>query len=202
MQSKRRGITLLELIISSVLVSLLMLEVWALMSAGSRYYHRANTILELQRSALVTLSWMSRELGEGDPISFRNDLASPTPGFVFGSPRGVDGEIDFNDKGILQWQTMVCYYIETIDGRNHLFRASRELSGGPKNAAPIISSAHGTDFFRTDSSGEVARRLIALDVYRMSLVGPDAAGIEVSIYMEDTRGEYSIETRTKLDMKN
>lgn len=194
-----RGISLIELVVSSALSGLLLLMVWSIMSSGSRYYKNSNDMLHLQQSTLLALSWMSRELGEGNPISLRDDTDNPDyPGIVFGAPRDEIGEVLFK-AGIIQWRSLVAYYLVPEGSTNTLMRAVQGMEDS--DYPPVISPDRNTTYFATTGSSSVTRRPIATDIYSLDIVN-SSQGLRVILIARDQDAKFSIETQTLLDMKN
>ena len=116
-----RGASLIELTVASLIVLLLMLEIWRLVAAGSRFYHRARSQSDVQRNSLIALRWMAKDLSEGSTISFREyKTDGPTPmthaGIVFGSPT-VPGtsSVNYDAKGRMIWSSVIGYFIDPAD---------------------------------------------------------------------------------------
>lgn len=200
-----RGITLVELTVSMFLAGLVMLLVWAELAAGSRYFLNSRKSLDMQQSTLVAMGWMSRELGEGDPLSLLDDTsAAQYPGIVFGSPRDAAGHVHYK-SGHVTWPSLVAYYlVKNGNGVFKLMRAFDQIYANPAAApdyAPIIASSEDTQYFATTTSSSVERRVIADDIYSFRVVN-SSDGLRVGLEAADPQHQFSIYTQTLLDMKN
>lgn len=192
-----RGTSLVELMISSMLVGLLMLEVWALVQAGGTFYLKAKGQGDIQRNSLLALRWISKDISEGSAISFRqySQPDSTRTGIVFGSPKTMSGNVEYDDVGHIKWSTVIGYYIEVNDGG--LYRQQIELEE-QQGFPPIIDDdAHAVDVL----AALPRPRLVARSIRNIETVqGPNNIRIELST--RDEQMGFGIKVQTRLEMKN
>ena len=203
MRNRRRsiGATLVELVVASALVLLIMGELWMLLQTGTRFYLRSRSQSDVQRHALIALRWMSTDLAEGAPLSFKHydpdnpSIVTDRNGFVFGSPKGMDEEASYNDEGRLLWTSVIGYYIdpETKD----LIRAKMLLEE-PKESAPQLLDEL---YHVTLMEGAPNKRMVAKEAYDIVTVqGPQ--DIQVTLRFRDEDLGYGLTIQTRLEMKN
>ncbi len=196
--SREGGVSLVELVVASFIVGLLITEIWAMMFFGARYMVRSNETLELQLATLKSLNWLSRELAEGSPVSFRNETeeTAPIKGIVFSMPRDTSGRVRYA-SGRIQWASYVCYYLDESGPNTQLIRAVEGFA--PQDTAPTIPPSHGVDHFATSPS--VSRRLVATNITAFT-VTQSGDGLRVEMTAENPDQDTAIDTMTVLDMKN
>lgn len=187
---------------ASAIVVLLMLEVWKLVSAGARFYHRARSQSDVQRNSLLALRWIAKDLSEGSSISFRQysvDGTSPAthPGIVFGSPTPVgNGPVEYDSNGRMLWSSVIGYYIDPNDST--LYRQQLALAAPKKTFPPVIDN----DTQSTDVMAGVPNpRVVARQIQTIKTVqGPKDIRVELSTRDEDLG--FGIKVQTRLEMKN
>jgi hypothetical protein len=200
-RANSRGATLIELIVASLLVTLLMGELWMLLQTGSRFYLKARSQSDLQRHALIALRWMSTDLAEGAPLSFRHyDPDNPSMdternGFVFGSPKDMDGEVVYDDEGRLSWNSVVGYYIESEGG--DLFRVRVPTPEATSSAPQILDEFYSVDVIADAPS----KRKVAENAYDIDIV-QGIQDVSVKLRFRDEDLGHGLTVRTRLEMKN
>lgn len=189
---------------SSVLVLLLLGEVWLMIRAGSQFYRKARAQSEMQKNALLALRWLSKDLSEAAPLSFRfydpENPAVPTvrQGIVFGSPKDLEEKVHYNENGRLLWTSMVAYYIDPES--KALYRKKLELEEDERGSrAPQIND----DKYHVDLMAErsPAGRIVARDLYKLRAV-PGPKNIKIDIQCRSEELGYGISVSTRLEMKN
>lgn len=199
MKRGQAGVSLVELIVASFIVGLLMLEIWGLARSGSRFYLRARSQGDIQRNSLLALRWMSKDLGEGSAISFREYAAvggsSSRAGIVFGSPSDTSGSVHYDDKGHILWSSVIGYYIEPSDGA--LYRQQMMLPAPQLFAPTIDNDTHSPDHL----AGLPGPRPVARHIHSIETTqGP--SDILVKLVTRDEEIGYGITVQTRLEMKN
>ncbi len=197
----QRGASLIELIVSSLIVGLLMIAIWRLVAAGSQFYHKVRSQGDVQRNSLLALRWIARDISSGSTISFREfktDGASPVthPGIAFGSPT-VTGtsDVSYDGKGRLLWSSVIGYFIRPED--NTLYRQQIPLSDIKTFPPTISSDAHSTDVM----AGLPNPRLVARHIHDISTTqGPK--DIKIQLSTRDEELGFGIKVQTRLEMKN
>ena len=94
------GFTLVELLVSIVLLSLVMTMVFTAVIAGQRAANNSRTVNDLNEEARLVLNRMSRELREAQRItSVTNPLG---PGYSATSDIEITFQTDFNGNGVIE----------------------------------------------------------------------------------------------------
>ena len=197
-----QGASLIELIVTSLIVGVLMLVIWQLVAAGGRFYQRARSQSEVQRNTLLAMRWISKDLSEGATISFRQyKVGSPGvtyPGIVFGSPvRVPDGTVHYDTaSGRMLWGSVIGYYINPSD--KTLYRQQRALPSVDKTYPPVIDNdTQSTDIL----AGMPRPRLIARQIHEIDTTqGPK--DIKVILATRDEELGFGIKVQTRLEMRN
>lgn len=198
---KQLGATLVELVVASALVLLIMGELWMLLQTGTRFYLRSRAQSDVQRHALIALRWMSTDLAEGAPLSFKHydpdnpSITTDRNGFVFGSPKGANEAATYNEEGRLLWTSVIGYYIDPAS--KDLIRA-KILLEEPKESAPqILDELYHITLMEAASN----RRMVAQDAYDIETVqGPQ--DIQVTLRFRDEDLGFGLKIQTRLEMKN
>ncbi len=204
MKPRPSGVSLIELIVASAIVILLMVEVWGLVRAGGRFYLRVRSQSDIQRNSLLALRWITKEIGDGSAISFREYTTDGAggqastvsrAGIVFGSPTDASGQVHYDERGRLQWSSVIGYYIEPSD---RILYRQKLLLPAPQGYPPIINNdLHSTDQLATLP----APRLVARHIHSIETVqGP--SDILVKLHTRDQDIGYGITVQTRLEMKN
>ena len=197
-----RGTSLVELMVASVIVLLLMFEIWKLVAAGARFYHRARSQSDVQRNSLIALRWMARDLSEGSAISFREyKIDGPSPvthgGIVFGSPTVMGStNVAYNNQGRMIWSSVIGYFIDPADMT--LYRQQMPLPDPKKTFPPVIDNqTQSTDVLATLPQPRVVARQIK---EIKTTQGPK--DITIELITRDEELGFGIKVQTRLEMKN
>lgn len=205
---KWSGVSIVELLVSSGLVLLVLGEIWFLLQAGGRFYLRARGQSEVQRNALFALRWLTKEVTEGNPVSFRHyetesesgeaeeaGEAGEIEGLVFASPKDNDGQVRYDSKGRIQWASIVAYYIEPES--KILYRTSIELDELTSKVPQIDDETHHVNIL----SALPNRRVIARGIIDLTTEqGP--RNVLLEIHSRDEEAGAGLKVRTRLEMKN
>lgn len=187
--------------VSSLLVLLLLGEVWMMIRAGSQFYRKARAQSEMQRNALLALRWLSKDLSEAAPLSFRYyDPSNPAfpsthQGIVFGSPRDLDEKVHYNENGRLLWNTVIGYYIEPTS--RTLYRVKKPLDPPELRAPQIDDELYHLELL----AKEPMARPIAHDLFKFE-ASPGPKSIKVTIRCRNEDLGYGISVTTRLETKN
>lgn len=191
---RRRGATLIELIVVMFLMSLMMISVGALMREGQNFYFGSIESLDLQKDALVAISRVSNELGDTNissvrvypdpqaadrPAAVPPDTVFNSTGIVFASPRDATGNFQFDSAGRIVWQTFVCYYVQTINGSPALVRKVTPIPPlpglpPPPRLTPPDPDLEGRDLAYFQGSGDPTQ-----------MIGKGVVGFEATL-LSDT----------------
>ncbi len=192
---------MVELVVASALVLLIMGELWMLLQTGTRFYLRSRAQSDVQRHALIALRWMSTDLAEGAPLSFKHydpdnpSITTDRNGFVFGSPKGADEAASYNEEGRLLWTSVIGYYIDPTS--NDLIRAKMLLEEPKESAPQILDDLYHVSLMQGASN----RRMVAQDAYDIETVqGPQ--DVQVTLRFRDEDLGFGLKIQTRLEMKN
>ena len=155
-----RGMTLLEISISTALVSIVFLAVFLIVDKGMRFYRLNSDANECQRGVLAFLSRLNSALQNSAPQFIFIDCASP-PGSGFGpysNSRGISyatpfdaaGKARFDTNRQLYWQGYGCFYIDNDQSLRYVARFAPQMTDPsqetispptPDGATPTITPA-------------------------------------------------------------
>ncbi|MGV8121913.1 MAG: type II secretion system protein J [Candidatus Xenobiia bacterium LiM19] len=147
-----RGTTLIEGMVYCAIFGIIMTCIYWVLVASMRYYNIANYSVDLQQNGLSVMTALSHDLSESKSSTFTNLIASTPKGVIFASPRNSSGTYSYHpDTRLLMWTKWVCYYIDTTNGVNYLYR--KEYYKNTSEAVPVIPDDHSTiQQFKNDSS--------------------------------------------------
>lgn len=130
---RRRGLTLPEVLVAMALFGMVSTAIALLLNAALSYTRRAETRAELQRAALFALNGVAREIAESSSDSLRVGSGGGEPvGLVFGSPRGADDQVEYQNNRLL-WKSWIAVYWDQPQG---LLMRSRRLLDTPSPFKP------------------------------------------------------------------
>ena len=111
---RRRGFTLVEVMVYSVLLGLMMTSLYQLLSMTTAFVGDSMTTGALQASAQKTAVRITADLS----VAHKGSVVTGTtpPGVVFLSPRDGYGKITCDASGVIYWHQWVCYYLDTSTG--------------------------------------------------------------------------------------
>ena len=177
-------------------------EVWMMLRAGTKFYLRVQGQTGLQRNSLISLRWLSKDLAESAPLSFRHydpDNPSVTTnhnGLVFGSARDSQGRTFYDpDDGRLLWTSMTGYYIEP--NTSVLYRIQQDLPDRETVAPVVDDTLHHIDLLAALPNP----RVIAKDAVDIDTIqGPSS--VDVTLQFRNEQYGFGLKVRTRLEMKN
>lgn len=150
---RRRGFTLVEILIYAFLSLLILATVTALFSTGRGHYQAASTSFLIGKEAEVGLRWIRADL-QGAPLTSirlypRTGFSTEPPGCSFVSARGEDGTLQLSDAGVPLWQRHVFYTLvrEGNGNTGSLVRWEKPLAAPapePSATAVLPSSLGGS----------------------------------------------------------
>ncbi|MGE0493784.1 MAG: PilW family protein [Vulcanimicrobiota bacterium] len=184
---KRRGISLLEVMVASFVMSIVVYGAYQIFREGAQYFRTNQRAVDAQNSALIFLNKMTLEA-----VSAREDLiesyAAPYPGLVFASPVGQDGKIHYGADSRIIWKRFICYYYDATERKvyrkEEAVPGSTLLPGGGgsvngDSSPTTVASAMGsrdTNYFA--STAGLDARIVASDVESLTISDYDpTAGI-------------------------
>lgn len=132
----KRGTTLIEALVYCVIFGLVLSCIYWVLIASMRYYHIANDSIELQQSALISMSTLTQELCESRASAIYS--STDPDGILFCSARDSKNHYTYNPLSTkLYWQKWVCYYVGTSGGVKYLYRKERKLPNPAETPATI-----------------------------------------------------------------
>lgn len=171
--------TLLEISISTALVSIVFLAVFLIIDKGMRFYRLNSDANECQRGVLAFLSRLNSALQNSAPQFIFIDCASPPPsgigayansrGISYASPFDAAGKARFDTNRQLYWQGYGCFYIDDDRNLRHLSRFTNQLTDpnqetisppAPEDANPPITPA---SFISTKQGVLLAKNVTDMD---------------------------------------
>lgn len=219
-RGRRRGATLLELMIVMALMGILIGSLGFIMQACHTYYFGSIESLDLQQKSLVGMSHLSRELSEtsilavhryDDPLPTDPDPPGPpappgapprrvNSGLVFASPRDTAGNYVADVAGRVQWQTFVCIYLQQINGRSTLVRKVTPVPSGPKAVIPDPDQeGRGLAYFKTSSDN---LSVLGTGIIRFQTqINSDTVSVLTNAKVSG-RYEFQLETQTTILPRN
>lgn len=196
---RKSGVTLPELLLSSALIGFVLISIYALLTAGVRYYKNSLTWIELQQDSLLSLVQLTKELGESNRQTVR---IYPDPaGLVFASPRASDGVYEIDPSGLPLWQKFVCYYVTDVNGVPSLIRKELTLVAagyaGPQVVPPVTFNS--TAWFR---DAKLPRKVVARNIDRLTVTGASPVAIELGVAKEEMGKSFEVEVQVKVFLRN
>ncbi|MBS2034946.1 hypothetical protein JST97_08155 [bacterium] len=156
----RRAMTLLEITISTALVSIVFLAVFLIIDKGMRFYRLNTEANDCQRGVLSFLSRLNSALQNSAPQLIFIDSPAPPPsgfgsypnsrGISYASPFDSSGKARFDTMRQLYWQGYGCFYVDNEGQMRYLARFAAQLTTPnqetinpppPQDAAPPVVPA-------------------------------------------------------------
>lgn len=154
---RQRGASLMELIVYTVLFSMVATGVAAAFSAGNRWYSTTRLVIQAEQDAHNLPVKLAQELMESNlgGIQFypcSADQYAPR-GITFISPRDTSSKFNINPlTGRARYYKYICYYVgpdPTNAGMYAVFRKEYAPPGLNPDARPVpLSTAYCTEWFR------------------------------------------------------
>ena len=197
LRTRDRGATLLELIISNVLILLVLTAIYALMRSGSDYLYRSDAKMDLHRSSIIGMHKLSREVG----LTNANTVRADTNALLFASPMDDNGYITTDQYSRKQWYRFVLFYIDqNAQGVPYLARKEKALAT-PTTEAPA-PEAHGISIAGLKGDASVQPSVASLGVSSLT-VSVSSSSVDMRLEaVADSRGEYRLEVSDKVVFKN
>ncbi len=199
--NKRRGATLIEMLLVMGIASVIMVSVGYLIRSGVDYYFYSTTQLDVQRNSLLSLNILTQELTGSTYESVFTDNNPPNPGFVFAISAKADGTPQRGPSGNLEWTKMVAYYIDEIDGTSMLMRKETPLTA-PFSSNPPDPVVLGLDipFFMglSDPGRIMARHISKVETVEKT----DALQITMTSEIDQGRNWLEMDVSTTIVPRN
>lgn len=192
--ARRRGTTLLELMISMAIMSLIFVSVSAILFKGMQYLRSNQSALDAQRGALLTMNKLAREV-ERTNMRF---LYGQDGGLSFADPFGGDENAALNittgfhsnNQGQLLFQRYICYYMNNAthtllrrEAPYNVYAGAATLTNPPPAGSAVCQTQGEVPLNVTwwASQTQIPARLIASDVSSFNVTSNDvmANGLKV-----------------------
>ena len=194
---RRRGATLIELMIACALLGGVLLGVAQLVAAGGRYLRVTDAKVDLQHFSIRAMGKLTRELSDSDQESYAFDNTDPAgPWLVFASPRNEEGHISFDSVGRMLWPKQICYYVRTIDGTSCLCRKEKLYSPAP-TAPPAPAPV---DTVRDDVT--LKEEIVGRHVISMEFAKSTVCQIKMLARLDALRVDYGLRLETQVYCRN
>lgn len=197
--SKKRGITLIEVLIGMVLMVIVVLALFSLYNAGQKYFVNQNIKSDILNNNRVTLTWLSRDIKEAVQV--------------------IPGPIDINGTSYSTSSGSIVLRLPSIDANGIIIDIDNEFDYivyqmDPDNSTQIVRIVDGKDGVSSRVDGN---RVLAENVSSLVLVFLDSNGVVVTDYSDTAivdigltslkKGvqrtyQETINTQTKLRNKN
>lgn len=150
----------MEITVYSAIALLALTAVYSVLLTGLRFFNTTNYAAELQQNAMRILAKLTQEVAESDAQTVQ--ISTNPQGVSFASPRDILGNITYNN-GTLQWQSFICYYVDTTNPA-HLYRKQLSIAAtAPVN--PNVTNLKSTyTVSNFASSGAATARLLDTNV--------------------------------------
>lgn len=171
--NRRRGVTLPELLVYSVVVVLLLGAVYAAFQLSWRHYQAGRAASEAQQEALKAASAVSRALNGGLKTSLL--LQADPPALRFLSADREHEPFEVNDNGEIVWQRWVCLYYD---------QAAQELVLKERDLSPASSTVPdpGPTVAELINDDSLSERVLARGVTAASFASTLAAnGLDTEV---------------------
>jgi hypothetical protein len=181
--------SLIEISISTALVSVIFLAVFLVVDKGMRFYRLNNDANDTQRGVLAFLSRLNTVMQNTSPSLIFIDSATvpgPTGDWDYGESRGLAYATPFDANGAasysvakaLYWQGYGCFYLDSQNSMRYILKYNGQLTSphgedtsppAPNLTLPPMTPAH----FGTTTEGI----LLAKNVTSLTFKRKDASGL-------------------------
>ncbi|MEW6282408.1 MAG: hypothetical protein AB1758_27620 [Candidatus Eremiobacterota bacterium] len=162
---------------------------YQVLTRGMRYMKEADATLEVQQQTLLGLVWVTNELAESSPDSVQFSGGSEPPGISFASARDPSGKFTRDDDGFVQWQGVICYYLDGTD----LVR---------KQVATGTSSTPPTRAVGWFVSSSIRPRVVARHVSRFECSGTKPVSLVIEAAKQELGEDFRVEVDAQILAKN
>lgn len=110
MRRRARGMTLLEILVSSAVALVALAAVFSVFYPAQTFFAQANELSTLYADAMTTLDRLSVEIEEAGPW-VTNATSSNPPALALPSARNANNQFQRNTDGTPNWQKWILYYV-------------------------------------------------------------------------------------------
>lgn len=149
-QRSRRGLTLVETMVYSVLLGLLLIGVYGAFYISRLYWDSAQGTTEVQQECLRAMNGINRVLSQGNAASltiftYGSPAHLATTGFVVLSAKTQSGNFQHSGTGEVMWQRWVAVYLDpnaVTNGQKRRELRMREQLITPTPSPPAVPTAN------------------------------------------------------------
>ncbi|MCX5696136.1 MAG: prepilin-type N-terminal cleavage/methylation domain-containing protein [Candidatus Omnitrophica bacterium] len=139
-----RGFTLVEIMVTSVVLAILIVSLFLVLSIGQRSWLNADVSIQLRQEIARSIIVMGQELNETSPAKINITLNSPASSVVFKIPQDLNGDgYVVTTAGDIEWSPNITYSLNASN------RIQRAVSGGATTI--IANNITGLQFTRTQN---------------------------------------------------
>lgn len=143
-----RGITLVEIMVTSVILAILIVALFLVLSIGQRSWLSADASIQLRQDIARAIIVMGQDLSETSPAKINLALNNPAASITFKIPQDLNGDgTVVTVAGDIEWSPNITY---SLNASNQIQRA---VSGGATTI--IANNITGLQFTRLQN--EVVR---------------------------------------------
>ena len=146
-----RGLTLVEIMVTSVVLAILIMALFLVLSIGQRSWLSADVSIQLRQEIARSIIVMSQELSETSPAKINITLNGSANSITFKIPQDINGDGYFvTAAGDIEWSPNRTYSINASN------RIQRVVSGGATSI--IANNITGLQFTR------IQDKIVRIDV--------------------------------------
>jgi len=139
-----RGFTLVEIMVTSVILAILIVTLFLVLSIGQRSWLSADVSIHLRQEIARSIIVMGQELNETSPAKINLTLNIPANSITFKIPQDLNGDGDIvTTAGNIEWSPNITY---SLNASNQI---QRVVSGGATTI--IANNITGLQFTRTQN---------------------------------------------------
>ena len=194
---RKKGTTLLELLIVTALMGIIMVSVSTLIRVAVDYYFYATEQIEVQRRALLSLNLLGQELSFSN-IGTVKEEAGTNPGLIFASAAGATGGLARDAAGRLVWNRWIGYYFDTVNDRPTLMRKEMPIATGSPLLPDVNPLTIGSFLSLTDPGRVMAAGITDVKAEKLT----DAVRITVTAEVKEGRNWLELDVDTTIVPKN
>ncbi len=194
---RRRGATLLELIIVSGILSIVVVSVGTLIRVSVDYYFYSNDQIEVQRRSLLSLNLLTQELSFSNINTVKED-GGPNPGLIFASAAAPTGGLSRDVSGRLVWSRWISYYVDTVNERPTLIRKEIPIVDGSAHIPDVSLLMVATFRAQPDPGRIMAAGVTNVKAEKLT----DAVRVTVTAEVKEGRNWLEMDVDTTIVPKN
>jgi len=168
-----KGFTIIEVLVSAVVISLLILAAFAVLDVGRGSWFNSDVRTELRKEIIRAFMAMERELRETRPVSggpsarISLNYGETSSSISFQIPQDIDGDGMILDVlGEIEWSGNITY---SLNGNNEIIRTA-------PNGTTVLAATRsitGLEFSRHRAPDDLPNDLLIINItaQRVSIIG-------------------------------